>query len=140
MSRLSEKFSVNFTTGVFGLSAYTFWAASENMLNAFVFRTFDTMTEHWFLAFAVLGALLLHLLKSFTVFLIISVAYILFLAWPDIAVEQMLGRISNDLGEITVGSTLQSPDAFRVYAMLVAITFCDVLNVAHVWTKEGETT
>ena len=138
MNKFTDKFSIYFIGGLFGLTAYTFWAASYNSLHFFVLTTYTTMTEHWFLAFAALGALMLHILNTFLVFLIISAAYILFLAWPGIETELLLSRVANHLGDITPSSVLLSPDAFRIYAMLIAITFFDVLNMAYARTKEEE--
>ncbi len=138
MNRFTQKFSINLIAGVFGLTAYTFWAASYNIVHFFVLNTYATMTENWFLVFAALGGLLLYALNTFIVILIITASYILFMAWPDIATEQLLMHVSNNLGDVSVGSVLMSQDAFRFYAMLIIITFFDVLNMAYARTKEGE--
>ncbi|SHJ14863.1 hypothetical protein SAMN05444000_105161 [Shimia gijangensis] len=137
MNSLAERFSVYFVLGVFGLTAYVLWARADNELHFFVLKVYETMTENWFLIFTAVGAFLLYYINTFIVFVFTSVGYIFYLAWPNIEQDQLLGRISNHLGEVTVESVALSDDAFRVYAMLVMIAFWDVFNMAFARVKEG---
>lgn len=139
MNSLSEKFSVYVVLGMFVLTAYVFWAASDNELHFFVLKIYAMMTENWFLVFAGLGGVLLYYLNTFTVIILASAGYIGFLAWPDVEKDQLLARITDHLGEVTATSALLSDDGFRVYAMLIVIAFLDVLNLALVRIREGRT-
>lgn len=138
MNSLSEKFSVYVVLGMFVLTAYVFWAASDNELHFFVLKIYAMMTENWFLVFAGIGGILLYYLNTFTVIILASAGYIAFLTWPNVEQNQLLARVSDHLGDVTATSALLSDDAFRVYAMLIAIAFLDVLNLAIVRTREGK--
>ena len=120
------------------MAIYSFSTESYGTVHLFVLRLFYVMAENWLLLFGVLAAALLNYINMFFVFVIASAAYIIFMAWPNLSTESFISNISNALGDITLSSVLLSDDAFRVYAMLAVISFCDVVNLAYWRVKEGD--
>ena len=131
-----QKLSVNFTGGVFLLTAYAFWAG-EGAAFDLVQLVFRTMTEPHFLVFVAAGGLLLMVISMIPVWILITAAYVAFLMYPDISVDRLMASISGGDGVITAKSVLASQPALHALCMFIAMCFFDVLNMAYAYTKFG---